>query len=230
MSDSWIDTPAIANGIRRMLEHRSQLMGQGEEMIGWKLGFGGPGWLEKFEIPGPLVGFLPASRRHRSGSTVSVEGWKRPVAEPELAVYVGSDVANPDEVANCIAAVGPAIELADVHPPPEDLEEVLADNIFHRGVIFGEADRGRAGGDISGLIARIGRGGEEVATTSELEDLTGELVPILAHTVRLLDTFGEKLRAGEVVIAGSVVPPLPVSPGERIDYRLEPLGEISVLV
>jgi 2-keto-4-pentenoate hydratase len=97
-------------------------------------------------------------------------------------------------------------------------------------VIFGEADRGRAGGDISGLIARIGRGGEEVATTSELEDLTGELVPILAHTVRLLDTFGEKLRAGEVVIAGSVVPPLPVSPGERIDYRLEPLGEISVLV
>lgn len=230
MSDSWTDAPPVHDGMGRMLENRRRLVDRGEEMIGWKLGFGAPAGLEKFGIPGPLVGFLPVSRRHSAGSLVSVQDWANPVAEPELAVYLGSDVDHPDRAARCISAMGPAIELADVHPPPDDLEEVLAGNIFHRGVLFGEPDAGRAGGDTSGLEARISRDGIEVAATSDLESLTGALVPTLVHTARLLDAFGEKLRSGEVVIAGSVVPPLQVSPGEEIVFRLEPLGEVSVLV
>jgi len=222
--------PVVRDGVRRMLENRAQLMEQGEVMIGWKLAFGAPVWLEKFGTSGPLPGFLPGSRRHPSGAVVSVEGWTRPVAESEMAVYLQDDVDDPGRVADSISAIGPAIELADVDKAPEDIAEVLAANIFHKAVILGEADLSRAGGDISGVEARVSRGGEIVDATSDPQALIGELVPILTHTARLLEAFGEKLRAGEVVITGSVFAHLQLSPGEEIGFRLDPVGAVVVHV
>jgi 2-keto-4-pentenoate hydratase len=177
-----------------------------------------------------LVGFLPASRRHPPGATVSVAGWRKPVAEPEIAVFLGSDVGDPDGVADAVDAVAPAIELADVHPPPEDLAAVMAGNIFHRAVILGEPGSGRAGADITGLQAHVTLDGIEEAAVDDLEALTGELVSTLAHTARVLNVFGERLRAGEVVIMGSVTPPLPLQPGTQIGFRLAPLPTITVSV
>jgi 2-keto-4-pentenoate hydratase len=213
-----------------MLARRAELIDGGDAAIGWKLGFGAPTWLGKFGIPGPVVGYLPESRRHSPGSTVSVQGWENPVAEPEIALHIGSDVDDPDRAAEAVSAVAPAIELADVHPPPENIADVVAGNIFHRGVILGEPDPSRAGADITGLEAHITRDGTEEAVVTELEALTGELVSTLAHTARLLNAFGEGLRAGEVVIMGSVIPPIQISTGTEIGFRLEPLPTITVSV
>jgi 2-keto-4-pentenoate hydratase len=44
----------------------------------------------------------------------------------------------------------------------------------------------------------------------------------------LLAACGERLRAGEVVITGSVVAPVPVAPGQRVVVELGPLGGLSV--
>jgi 2-keto-4-pentenoate hydratase len=44
----------------------------------------------------------------------------------------------------------------------------------------------------------------------------------------LLARFGEGLRAGELIIAGSITPPLWVEAGERLSFHLEPLQPISV--
>lgn len=230
MSGAWTDDPAVQSGMTRMLASREAMIDRGDATIGWKLGFGAPTWLEKFGIPGPLVGYLTESRTHAPGATVSVEGWNNPVAEPEIALVLGNDVDDPDRATEAVAAVAPAIELADVHPPPQDMAQVVAGNIFHRAVILGEPDRARAGADISGLVARITRDGSEEAVVTELEALTGQLIPTLAHTARLLEVFGEQLSAGEVVIMGSVTPPLPISPGTEIGFRLAPLPEITVSV
>lgn len=230
MTGAWIERPDVQDGIRRMLARRAELIDGGDAVIGWKLGFGAPTWLEKFGIPGPLVGYLPASRRYPPGSTVSVRRWENPVAEPEITLHIGNDVDDPDHAAQAVAAVAPAIELADVHPPPEDMAEVVAGNIFHRGVILGEPDPSRAGADIVGLQAHISRNGSEEAVVTELEALTGELGSTLAHTARLLNAFGEGLRAGEVVIMGSVIPPIGLQPGDEITFALSPLAPISVSV
>jgi 2-keto-4-pentenoate hydratase len=181
-------------------------------------------------LTGPLVGFLPESRQHHPGATVSCQGWVKAVAEPEIAVYLGHDVDDPARAAEAISGLGSAIELADINAPPEDIGDVLAGNIFHQAVILGEPDPGRAGGDISGLRARVTRDGSEVADTSDIEELTGGIVTILSHAAALLDAAGETLRAGEVVIMGSVIPPVPVQPGNEISFELAPLAPISVRV
>jgi 2-keto-4-pentenoate hydratase len=49
-------------------------------------------------------------------------------------------------------------------------------------------------------------------------------------TAERLAAGGEHLRAGDVVITGSIVPPLNVAPGERITAEIEPLGSLTVAI
>ncbi len=67
-----------------------------------------------------------------------------------------------------------------------------------------------------------------MARTDDLEAMTGSLVDLVRHVADLLGSFGESLRAGEVVIAGSFVPPLAVSPGTELRVELAPLGAVEV--
>jgi 2-keto-4-pentenoate hydratase len=230
MAHAW-DDPRIVNGMKEQLRWRRELLAQGKHPLGWKLAFGGPAAMERLKINAPLVGFLMCDAVIASGSSVSLAGWKKPAAEPELAVYLGSDVA-PDSdrqtIQAAIAGLGAAIELADVDHPSEYVEGTLARNIYQRHLIFGERDNSRAGGSLAGLRARVERNGWETANTSELEALTGELVTIVAHVANLLPRFGEGLRAGELIIAGSITPPLWVEAGERLSFHLEPLQPIFV--
>lgn len=221
---------AVRRGMQRLLDRRSDVMESGERTIGWKLGFGAPAWLEKFDLSGPLLGFLPESRSHPPGATVSCAGWVRAVAEPEIAVYIGRDIEDPSRAAEAVSGLGAAIELADVDPPPDDLEETLAGNIFHRAVILGEPDPGLSTLDVGMLRARVHVDGSEVADTTDLQTLTGNLSDILGHAAELLASAGERLRAGEVVIAGSVVPPIEISPGSEVSYELSPLDPVAVRV
>ena len=223
------DDPQVREGTRMMLEQRRRLLKQGVRMIGWKLAFGAPVWLEKFSLAGPLVGFVTEPNVRTPGATVPCQGWVHPVAEPEIAVYLGSDVEEPHRVAESISGLGAAIELADVDLPPENIAKVLAGNIFHRAVVLG-SERSRGEDGLTGMRARVSRNGSEIADTEDLEALTGRIVSIIGHVGGLLLAAEEKLRAGEVVIAGSVVPPISVRPGDEITFELDPLAPISVTV
>jgi 2-keto-4-pentenoate hydratase len=225
-----LEIPGVRRGIDEMLARRAQVLAEGAKPIGWKLGFGAPAWLDKFGLTGPLVGFLTDATRYPSGATVSCEGWSNPVAEPEIAVHIGPEVVDPGHAGAAIDAIGPAIELADVHSPPEDIAEVLAGNIFHRALVLGETAPTRAGGVLAGLRARIMCDGVEVADSTDLQVLTGDLVAILGHAATLLASAGEAIRPGEVVIMGSVIPPQPVRPGQVVRFELSPISAVSVSV
>ncbi|HET6932875.1 MAG TPA: fumarylacetoacetate hydrolase family protein [Candidatus Acidoferrum sp.] len=230
MQPAWEDR-RIINGMQQQLRLRRELIAAGKKPLGWKLAFGGPAAMERLRINAPLVGFLMADAVVASGSTISFAGWKKPAAEPELTVYLGKDLAagaDRQTIRNAIAGLGAAIELADVDHPSEDVEGALARNIYQRHVILGGCETNHAGGSLSGLNARVFRNGAEMANTSDFEALTGELIAIVGHVATLLAHFGETLRAGQFIIAGSITPPIWVQSGESIGFHLEPLQPISI--
>jgi 2-keto-4-pentenoate hydratase len=179
-------------------------------VIGWKVGFGSPAALARLRIERPLVAPLPGSGRLPDGAVVSVAGWKAAVLEAEVAVWVGQ-------------GLGVAIELADVEFPPDDVERILASGIYHRHVVLGPP----VASTLAGVTARVTCDGEEVASTDRLTALTGELEEVL-EAVRI--TAGRELRKGEVVIAGSVVPPLPVAGGQAWRVELARLGALELTI
>ena len=224
---------AVNSGLADQLRLRGELISGGHRPLGWKAGFGAPVWQERFALDGPLVGFLTDATLIDDRADVDISGWARPVAEPELAAYLGSDLApgsGREETRAAISAIGPAIELADIDPPPDDVHEILVGNIFHRGVVLGPVDPGRAGADLTGLEARVRVDGREQAKTDRLEDLTGGVIDVVFHLFGLLADRGEMMRAGEVVICGSVVPPIDLTPGTTVEFELYPMDGITLQV
>jgi len=230
MSAPWYD-PRIARGMARQLTRWHERIKAGEKTLGWKVGFGAPAAMEKLGITTPLVGFLTGQALIRPATTLSITDWKKPVAEPEIAVYLGKDLpggAGRETVKAAIAGLGPAIELADVDCPPDNVEDILSGNIYQRNLILGPRDASRAGCVLDGLLGRVLRNGTEVASTADPQATTGELVDIVRHVADLLAAFGERLRAGQIIITGSIVPPLWVEAGEEIAFQLDPIGAVSV--
>jgi 2-keto-4-pentenoate hydratase len=128
-----------------------------------------------------------------------------------------------------VGSLGPAIELADLPGPPSDVEAVLAGNIFHRFVILGAPDTSRAGVKLDGLAGLVFRRGAQVARQEDLQANIGNIVDIVAHVAGTLAANGERLRAGDVIITGSIVPPPMVEPDEtEFAYQLDPMGRLSV--
>ena len=219
----------IAAGMRDQLAVRDERVRAGDRQIGWKVGFGSAAAKAALGTDRPLVGFLMESNRVDDGADVAVATWTAPFLEPEIAVHLERDVA-PDaawsDVRSAIGGLSAAIELADVDPPPEDVRAILAGNIFHRHVVLGAVEEGRATGD--GITGRFLRDGEEIAATDDPSALTGELVEVVRLTAETLAACGEHLRAGEVVITGSVITPQPVAPGQRVEVELGPLGRLGL--
>jgi 2-keto-4-pentenoate hydratase len=222
-------------GLPRQLAVRSRMMSAGAHPIGWKVGFGAPSALELMQITAPLLGFMTDATVLESGAAVDTAGWERGIVEFEVAVYLGEDLsagASTEEARAAISAVGPAIELANIDLPVDaaGVEDILAGDIFHRAVIFGEPARDRAGLDITGMSARILIDGEEQASTTELEAITGPYPWIVITVADTLAANGELLRSGDVIITGSVVPPIAVSKGREFTFALDPFDPISVRV
>jgi 2-keto-4-pentenoate hydratase len=197
-----------------MLELRRQMLEAGARPLGWKLGFGAPAAMEKLGIDKPLVGFLTDRTLLPDGGTAHVGDWAKPMLEAEVAVRVGAG----DE----IDGYSVAIELADLDPPPEDAEAILAGNIFHRHVLLGTWHEPGAR-----LSATLSRDGDEVGRTDAPSELTGEYAD-LVQVVRA--AAGAELRPGDVIITGSIFPPIAVQPGETITAEVTPLGALTVRI
>jgi len=229
--NAW-DDPRIARGMEKQLATRRARIAAGEKPIGWKVGLGAPPAMERLKIKAPLVGFMMEKSLVENGATVSLAGWTKPVAEPEVAVHMGKDLPGGADRAATIAAIagiGPAIELADLNPPPDDVEAALAGNIFHRHVILGACDTSRAGAKLDGLTGHVFRRGALAAKQDNVEQLIGEMIGIVAHVAGTLAAYGEKLSAGDVIITGSITPPIMLEADDTgLSHAIDPIGEVSV--
>jgi len=218
----------VERGMAAQLEERARRLRDGEEHLGWKVGFGTPPEMERLGTSSALVGYLLRGAVVQSGGTVSLAGWTNPMLEPEIAVHLRSDVrggADPDMVEAAIGGLGAAIELADLHPAPGDVEAMLAGDLYQRHVLLGPVRNVRSP---DGVALELRRGDEVVGETDDPTGATGDLLDVLAHVASTLEEAGERLRAGSVVICGSVVPAIGVGPGDSVTVALEPLGTLHV--
>jgi 2-keto-4-pentenoate hydratase len=230
MSTVWED-PRVVEGMSRLRSGRAAELEAGAELIGWKLAFGTRDAQATLGIDGPVVGHLTDATVLDPGASCPVGEWERPVLEAELAIYLTADLsagAGATDAAAAIGAIGPAIELADADTPPERLTEVIAGDIFHRAVMLPDEERRRAGPDSKGLSVVVSRDGEECARNDDPLATVGELPRLVLNAAAYLEAFGDSLRAGQVLISGSTVPLVPLEPGQRLSYRLEPIGSLEL--
>jgi 2-oxo-hept-3-ene-1,7-dioate hydratase len=199
--------------MRAQLDQRDAALAGGAAPAGWKIGFNTPAIQEAFGLSEAVVGYLTDARIVTGLLPVSLEGWGSPAVEVEVAIRVGADLG--------VAGLGPALELVDLDISFDDIEPVLADNICHRGVIFGDEVPGV---DPWQMVAQVTKDAAVVAEGCITED-PAETVDFVR---RFLAAHGATLAPGDRIIAGSVVAPISVAPGDELYVDFGPLGELRV--
>jgi 2-keto-4-pentenoate hydratase len=206
---------SVERGTAALVVRRREILAQGAEPIGWKIGFNVPATQEKLGIDRPLAGFLTTDTLLEDGAVWSLSEGGEVIVESEVALEVGED-------ARTIVALLPALELADIPDLSMEVEQILAGNIFHRAVAFGPRVETRAPG--AGRILVNGDLQHEVDASATGERLE-EMVSAVAG--RLADA-DERLRAGDRIITGIIAPPHEAKAGDRVRVEFDALGGVEL--
>lgn len=220
---------SVPDGMREQLRRRREALDAGAEPIGWKLGLNIPAVQRQLGIDEPVLGHLTSDTLVESGGEYEAGDAAKLMAEPELAIELGTDVepsADAQTAREAIAGLGPAIELVDTGRPPrgEGVEGIVADNIFHSAVVLGKSRPAPPGEPVR---ATVFVNGEERESAQMADDPT-EVVLVAA---RRLAEAEERLRAGERIIAGSITQQVgPLSPGDELAVDISGLGRLELRV
>jgi 2-keto-4-pentenoate hydratase len=221
MSDPAADD-AVSRGMRAQLARRDAELAAGAKPVGWKIGFNTPAIQEHFGLTDAVVGYLTDTGVTADGATVSLAGWAAPAVEVEVAIRVG---AVSDGSGLGVAGLAPALELVDLGLPFDDIEVVLAGNICQRGVVFGPEVPGVDPWGIVTAVTKLDDSGSAVVAEGRL---TEEPATTVAFVEAFLTTHGSVLAPADRIIAGSLVPPVAVAPGDELQVTFGSFGELRV--
>jgi 2-keto-4-pentenoate hydratase len=208
------------------LESWRDALAAGAQRVGWKIGLNIPEVQARLGIEEPVIGHLTSASQLGPGEAFDASGTLKLHGEPEIALELGRPVdaaADPDSCREAIAGLAPAIELVDLDRPPEDLEPIVGTNVFHRAFALAPS---RPALVPPGTEAAVSVNGELRATAAVPQDFA-DVVSVVA---RLLGASGERLEAGDRIIAGSLVPPLPLARGDRVSLEAGELGSVEAAV
>jgi 2-keto-4-pentenoate hydratase len=85
----------------------------------------------------------------------------------------------------------------------------------------------RRGGETGGLTGDV-RVGDRALRADDVIAMTGDVIELVRHVADVLGGLGRRLERRQVVITGSIVPPVPVRPGDHVRFDLVPIGGVEV--
>jgi len=208
------------------------LRGKHGNPVGYKVGLTSATMQTFCGIDHPIGGVVLASRVHRSGAGVARADYGRLGLEFEIAVRFKSDVPvagqpwTAETIAPHIDGVCAAIELVDDRNADYsnlDVRSLVADNSWNAGIVLSEFLTKWP--DLPGALGRASKDGAAFGE-GHGRDILGHPFNSAAWLATQLNSRGASLKAGEVVMTGSVMKT--VFPEEAAGYRFD-LGGIGVV-
>ena len=188
------------------------------------------------EIAHPCAGALYENRTLRAPATVKYADHWRPGVECEIAVRLGQPLpaeAAPFDraaVAAAVEACMAAIEIVDDRYDDFralDTPTLIADDFFSAGAVLGPPVADWRAVDLSAARGAMAINGKNVGTGTGA-DVMGHPFEALTWLANHAAASGRPLRAGDVVLTGSVVETKWVEPGDTVSVAIEGLGEAGV--
>lgn len=195
-----------------------------DRVVGYKVGCTGPGTRAQFGLDGPIRGALFGTELHGSGVALAASSFAGLAVEGELALRIGRD-GEPD-------AVLPVVELHNYvfRGQPPTLQELVANNGLNAGVVLpADAEAPYRGDDaLPGLLTVEVNG--RVVDTGPMTGVPGGPSGSLDWLRRHLAERGLALRPGHLVLTGTPLGLIPVSPGDDVRVAADGLGDVRMSV
>ena len=209
-----------------------QLKNSGEVTRGHKVALTTKAARAHLGVDEPCFGHILDTRVYANGSAVPLSELADPHCEAEIAFILKDDLKGPGvtpvQVMAATQAVLPAIELVDIKVQGEGIRstDVIAHQALHGGVIIGSRMINLAAIDLQYEGATVEHNGLLVGSGTGFEVMGNPINPI-AWLANKMAEFDDYLRAGEIIISGSVVTPIRVSPGDNINITFTRLGGVN---
>jgi 2-oxo-hept-3-ene-1,7-dioate hydratase len=212
----------------------------GAVVKGHKIGLTSKAMQQAVNISEPDYGVLLDEMFFRDGGVVPTKRFLQLRIEAELAFVLARPLEGPTctlyDVLEATAYVTPALEILDARTHRVDPEtkrtrsvlDTIADNAANAGVVLG--GRPFKPGSLEIDMRRIG---VAVSRNGDVEE-TGLAAGVLNHPAlgvawlaNRLHAHGERLEAGEIVLAGSFIRPIPVNAGDTISADYGAFGSVA---
>ncbi len=180
-------------------------------------------------IDHPCGGAIFARTIHRSPGKVRSADYINLRVESEIALQLGSDLAasgapwTRETAAAAVAGAMPAFELIeDRHADYAATEAVslIVENSWNGGVVVGAA-KAMPVDRLVGIVGHLAINGKTIGEGAA-EDPCATLAWLANH----LAERGRGLKAGMVVMTGSLIPTVSIASGERAVFTVDGLGEV----
>ena len=225
-------TEAEGAAVQRALAHRVGAASPG----GFKIGATARRMQEYLGLSGPAAGFMVEGDLHRSGASLRFADYLRPGVECELAVRLARDLppgpCTAEQAADAVGELVAAIEIVENRYgelTALGTPTLIADQVFHAAAVLGEAGtQDWRSLDIAALRGRLIVDGHQ-RDEGIGADLMGHPMNCLAWLAgsSVAAAFGG-LKAGQVVMLGSVTPPVWLTGPASVTVEFAPLPPVRV--
>jgi 2-keto-4-pentenoate hydratase len=200
--------------------------------VGRKVGLTSPAVQRQMQVDTPDFGVLYADMAYGDAEPIPAGVLLQPRVEAEVAFVLGEDlperpVTGP-EVLRAVAFVLPAIEVVDSRIVDWDISifDTVADNASSGVFVTGGAPRSLLDvGDLRSSEMELVVDGEVVSAGSG-DACLGHPLNAVVWLANVVAERGDPLRAGELVLSGSLGPLVPVRPGRTYEATITGLGSV----
>ena len=210
---------------------RGALVGRGERIIGWKAGFTNKAAQAAFQATEPVCAFLLASGVYASGAEIPTARFVQVVVEAEVAFLMREDLAGPGvtppRALRAVEGALPALELVDFRFSGKPVAtDVIADGVYANAIVLGAPLTDVSGLDLA-LEGLVYEHNGAIAATNTAAEVLGSPLNSLSWIANHLGARGLGLRAGDIVMTGSVSALLRPKAGDTIRATFTRLGSVG---
>ncbi|MCA0309972.1 MAG: 2-oxo-hepta-3-ene-1,7-dioic acid hydratase [Proteobacteria bacterium] len=217
-------------------------LAEGRRVIGHKIGLTSRAMQISSQIDEPDYGTLLDSMLYTCtpGQVLGIptQRFIAPRVEVELAFVLKSELKGPEVTVEQVLAateyVTPAIEIIDARIEQFDrhtrvmrkVYDTISDNAANAGIVVG-AGRADARAIDRAWVGAILRQNGAVEETGLAAGVQGDPAIGIAWLANKLAPWGEQLKAGQIVLAGSFTRPVAARPGDLFEADYGPLGTLQ---
>jgi len=216
----------------QLINIRQRVAG-GARVIGHKVGLSSEAMQKMMGVDEPDYGHLLADMEVFEDTPVPAGRFLYPRVEVEVGFILADDLpgagCTEDDVLAATAAFAPSIELIDTRIKDWKIAlcDTIADNASSAGFVLGIQRVSPKDIDIKGIDAVLTRNGEVVAE-GRSDAVLGNPVTAVAWLARKVDSFGVRLKAGDIVLPGSCTRAIDARPGDEFVADFTGLGSVRL--
>ena len=210
-----------------------QRVAEGARVVGHKVGLSSEAMQKMMGVDEPDYGHLLADMEVFEDTPVPAGRFVYPRVEVEVGFILADDLpgagCTEDDVLAATAAFAPSIELIDTRIKDWKIAlcDTIADNASSAGFVLGKDRVSPKDIDIKGIDAVLTRNGEVVAE-GRSDAVLGNPVTAVAWLARKVDSFGVRLKAGDIVLPGSCTRAIDARPGDEFVADFTGLGSVRL--